>query len=299
MNENRQGVLGVAGTRRKTVVITGGTSGIGRHTAIGLAAAGMTVVVTGRSRERGEEGVRVLRQASGSDDVHLALGDLSSRASLEALASELSRRWPRIDVLVHNAGLLATERAVNEEGLELHFAVNVLAPYRLTRALEDALPRGGRVVLVTGGLPLWGLDASDLFAEREFEGLRTYSRSKRAMEAMSLELARELEPRGVGVFVVFPGSAVTAMSAGITPGALPWFMRPAWPIFTRVMQRDDGGESAARASRSSVWAASAPELEGKTALAFDQRHRPMKLHRSVRAPEGRARVLAAVTGLST
>lgn len=284
----------------RTIVITGGTGGIGRQTAIALARQGHRVVVTGRDPKRGEEGIAAIERASGSEDVHLALGDLSVRSSVDALARELVERFSGIDVLINNAGLLTTERATTPDGVESDFAVNVVAPYALTHAVLPALPRGARVINVTGGLPLGPLDTGNLFAERSFEGLRTYSHAKRAMEAMSLELARELSPRGVAVVVVYPGSASTAMSAGITPGSLPWWMFPLWPVFRLVMQRDDGGKSAARASRSSVWAATSPDVEG--GRAFDAGCKPMKLHASVIDAANRAAVLGAVrraAGIST
>lgn len=278
----------------QTVVITGGTGGIGRQTAISLAQKGMQVVITGRDRQRGDEGLRVVKEASGSSDVHLVLGDVSVQASLQTLAQELAQRFPRVDVLINNAGLLTTTRQTTVDGVEADFAVNVAAPYMLTHALLPVLPRGARVINLTGGLPLGALDPGNLFAERDFEGLRTYSHAKRALEAMSLELARELEPRGVAVVVVFPGAAATAMSAGITPGSIPWWMRLVWPIFSLVMQRDDGGKSAARASRSSVWAATHTDVGALSGRAFDANCKPMKLHASVLDAGNRAQVLAAV-----
>ena len=103
----------------KTIVITGATGGIGLHSAIGLAKTGARVIVTGRNAERGTTAVARIREEAGSETVELAIGDLSSIAGVDALADELSSRLDRIDVLVNNAGLLATERGVSADGFEL------------------------------------------------------------------------------------------------------------------------------------------------------------------------------------
>jgi NAD(P)-dependent dehydrogenase (short-subunit alcohol dehydrogenase family) len=277
----------------KTMVVTGGTGGIGRQTAIALARAGASVVITGRDRARGEAGLRAVREASGSADVHLATGDLASLRETRDLARDLAERFPRIDVLVNNAGALTTSRRVTVDGLETDFAVNVVAPYVLTHALGAALAPGARVINVTGGLGFYGLDPTDLQAERTFLGLATYSRAKRALEAMSLELAEELRPRGVGVLVVFPGEAATSMSGGLTAASVPWWMRPLWPLFGHL-RRDDGGASAAKAARSSAWAATSNDLDGVSGRAFDTNCRPMKLHATVRDRAARLRVVAEV-----
>ena len=282
-----------------TIVITGGTGGIGLQTATTLAREGWRVVVTGRDGARGAAAVAEIRRQSGRQDVHLALGDLASAPSTSALAADLRRRFSRIDVLINNAGVLADDRRYTDDGLELHFAVNVVAPYRLTLALLPALRVTGsaRVVNVTGGMPVGGVDPDDLQAEQGYRGLKTYSHSKRAMEAMSLALAPRLARRGVFLNVVYPGGASTAMTRAMTSSMVPWWMRPLWPLFSRRMA-DDGGHSAAKASRSSVWAATNAELEGVAGRSFGIDCRPSRLHRTVRDPTIQQQVLAAVEAVA-
>lgn len=96
-------------------------------------------MVTGRDEQRGLEAVEEISAESGSDSVYLALGDLSSLAEIEALAADLQDRFPKIDVLINNAGVHAHEREINVDGFERNFAVNVVAPYRLTKLLLPAL----------------------------------------------------------------------------------------------------------------------------------------------------------------
>lgn len=279
----------------KTIVITGGTSGIGMHTAIGLARQGARVVVTGRDAARGAAGVEQIKRESGSPNVALALGDLSSVAQIKRLAAHLRERYPVIHVLINNAGMLARSRELTSDGAELDFAVNVIAPYTLTMELLPALEaaRPSRVVNVTGGLPVGDLDLDNLQAEKGFRGLVTYSHAKRALEAMSLALAEELAPRGVFVNVVFPGPASTNMTQVVKRADLPWWMQMAWPIVRRMLT-NDGGKGAAKASRSSVWAATSTALEGVSGRYFDADSKPARFKRKVTVPANQRQIIQTI-----
>lgn len=278
----------------KTIAITGGTGGIGLHTAIGVAKTGARVIVTGRNQERGASAVAQIREASGSEDVAMVVGDLSTRAGVDALAAAIRGEADQIDVLIHNAGLMAQERTVNEDGYELDFAVNVAAPHRLTHALEDLLVAPARVLVLTGGKPSGPFDPTDLQSERSFVPLVNYTMTKRAEEAMALVLARELEPKGIFVTVVYPGRASTAMTQAMTPSSLPWFMRPAWPLFRFLIPADDGGKSAAKAAQSSIFAATSPTLEGRGGVYIDTNGQEASLHAQVHDPANQQRVMDAL-----
>lgn len=280
----------------KTIVITGATGGIGIHTAIGLARTGARVVVTGRHPERGAAAVERIRSESGSETVELVTGDLSTIASTKALAAAISGRVDQIDVLINNAGLLANARTENADGFEADFGVNVVAPYHLTRALLPLLEKadGARVINVTGGTAEGALDISDLQARNGFVALPSYSNTKRALEALSMLEAKAFQPKGVHLHVVYPGRASTAMTRAMTAKSLPWFMRPAFPLFKMMMQGEDGGKSAEKASRSSVYAATTMDLSGKYGLYVDTNSRIKPLHRTVMDPRNQAAVLEAV-----
>jgi NAD(P)-dependent dehydrogenase (short-subunit alcohol dehydrogenase family) len=280
---------------KKSIVITGATSGIGHQTALALARLGARVVITGRDEARGQESIRFIQRESGNDDVHLVLGDLSHRAGLLALAEELKTRFPRIDVLINNAGAYASTRTTNADGVELGFAMNVVAPWALTHALLPCLEaaRPARVVNVTGGDIGNALDPDDLQAEKGFRGLYSYSHAKRALDALSLSMARELAPRGVFLNVVYPGQALTTMTRSVAPSSLPWWMRWVWSRLI-VRRADDAGKSARKASRSSVHAATAAELEGVSGAYLDTNSRPARVHATVKDLGNQARVIAAV-----
>jgi NAD(P)-dependent dehydrogenase (short-subunit alcohol dehydrogenase family) len=253
--------------KNKAILITGGTGGIGKQTAIGLAKVGAHVIVTGRDKVRGESAVKEIKQASGNKHIDLLLADLSVQAEVRKLADEVKTNYSKLDVLINNAGLLESKRRTTKDGLEAHFAVNVVAPYLLTLELLPLLKSGSpsRVINLTGGISTGNIDLQNLQAEKSFLGLVTYSHSKRVMEAMSLEMAKRLNGSGVSIIVAYPGSAGTAMTGAMTPDTVPFALRLVWPIFKYIM-RDDGGKSAAKASRSSVYAASTPELAGESGL---------------------------------
>ena len=238
-----------------------------------------------------------IKAQSGGADVHLALGDLSRLADVARLAAELVERFPRIDVLINNAGMMANERRLSEDGFELDFAVNVVAPLELTERLLPALEaaRPARVINVSGGASGKTLDVDDLDARRGFVGVPTYANTKRAMEAAALARAPALAERGVFLNIVYPGNASTAMTRAMRPSSMPWWARPGWPLFRLLRLREDGGRSAARASRSSVWAATAPELEGRHSLYYDTDCRPAELPADVRDPRKQERVLAYIS----
>ena len=121
----------------RTVVVTGGTGGIGKATATGLAAMGARVAITGRDRDRAQlaaEGIR----APGGPAVEMFVGDMSSQAEVRRIAAEMLAALPRIDVLVNNVGGFWNSRHVTADGLERTFALNHLAPFLLTHLLSTA-----------------------------------------------------------------------------------------------------------------------------------------------------------------
>lgn len=277
------------------VVITGGTGGIGQQGAIGIARSGARVLVTGRNRERGAEAVRAIVEASGSDQVELVVGDVSSIAGVDALAAAIAERTDRIDVLVNNAGYLGSTPGSSDDGIELHFAVNVLAPWRLTRALVPQLEAAvrARVVNVTGGDKPAAIDPDNLQAEQGFRGLNTYTHSKSVLEAMSVDLARELEPRGIGVNVVFPGRASTNMTRSMGASALPGLLKLMLPFF-RLLFAEDGGKSAAKAARSTIWAATTSDIDGVGGRYYDTNCVEQKMHPTAYQPAVHARIRAVI-----
>ena len=212
----------------KTVLVTGGTGGIGRATALGLAAMGAHLAITGR--DRADDAAREIRAGGGRVDVFVA--DLSAQSEVRRLADEVLTSLPRIDVLVNNVGGYWNTRHVTADGLEHTFALNHLAPFLLTNLLLDRLKETApaRVVTVSSNAQAMGrIDFDDLQGEESYSGSRAYDQSKLANVLFSYELARRLRGTSVTANALHPGVVSTSFGAE-DPGHvqrmfLP-FMRP-------------------------------------------------------------------------
>jgi retinol dehydrogenase-14 len=244
----------------KTVLITGATSGIGRATAMGLAAMGARVAITGRDRERAEEAAGEIRTASGSH-VDVFVADLSSQTEVRRLAGEVLEASPRIDVLVNNVGGYWNTRHVTADGLEHTLALNHLAPFLLTNLLLDRLKQNGpdRVVTVSSNAHTQGqIDFDDLQGERSYSGARAYSQSKLANVLFTYELAKRLRATPVTANAVHPGVVRTSFGAE-DPGGVQRLFTP----FMRPFMK-----SPAQGAATLIHVASAPDLEKVTGLYF-------------------------------
>jgi retinol dehydrogenase-12 len=196
----------------KICVVTGATSGIGLVTAQSLARQGATLIVVGRNSERGAATVSRIRQETGNAAVELMIADLSAQAEVRGLASDIQRRFPRLDVLVNNAGALFARKELSHDGLEMTFALNHLAYFLLTNLLLDPLKASplGRIVNVSSEAHRGAqLDFADLQGEHNYRGYRAYARSKLANILFTYELARRLEGTGVVTNALHPGFVAT------------------------------------------------------------------------------------------
>jgi NAD(P)-dependent dehydrogenase (short-subunit alcohol dehydrogenase family) len=196
----------------KVALITGGTSGIGRAATTALAAMGAEVIVTGRSKERGETAVREIRASSGNERASLMLAHLSVQAEVRGLAQEFRERYDRLDVLVNNAGLVQSKRTVTPDGLELTLAVNHLAPFLLTNLLLDLLKESApsRVITVSSEARRGAeINFDDLQSERRYRPFQVYGMSKLANILFTYELAERLEGTGVVANCLHPGAVNT------------------------------------------------------------------------------------------
>ncbi|WP_049980209.1 SDR family NAD(P)-dependent oxidoreductase [Halolamina rubra] len=177
------------------VVLTGGTSGIGRIAARELAARGWTVAAVGRDQSAGES----LAAESSTGTIRFHRADLATQARVRSLADELRDGYDGIDALVHNAGLSGGDRIETADGIERTVAVNYLAPYLLTHELLEDLRASSPARIVTTGSELHRratLDVDDLQFETDYDALAAYSRSKLALVAFTIELAARLPADG-------------------------------------------------------------------------------------------------------
>ena len=158
----------------RTVLVTGATGGIGKATALGLAAIGAQLAISGRDAGCTEAAAHEIRTA-GSGPVHAFVADLSDQTQIRRLADDILQRLPRIDVLVNNVGGFWNTRQITADGLERTFALNHLAPFLLTNLLLDRLQQSAaaRVVTVSSNAQGMGrIDFDDLQGQRSYSGAR-------------------------------------------------------------------------------------------------------------------------------
>jgi NAD(P)-dependent dehydrogenase (short-subunit alcohol dehydrogenase family) len=199
---------------QRIAVVTGASSGIGLHTAIGLARTGMRVVMTGRDRDRTEAARRLVCERSGSDRIDIALADFSRLDDVRRLADEILAGHGRLDVLVNNAGLFSPGYRLSADGIELTFAVNHLAPFLLTNLLLDRLKasRPARIVTVASEAHRrHRIDIGDLTRPRDWTMSRGYGRSKLCNILFTRELAARLDPGEVIATCLHPGMVATGI----------------------------------------------------------------------------------------
>ena len=246
----------------RTCLITGATSGIGRAAALALARLGASLVLVGRSRERGEHVVAEVERASGRQDAALLLvADLSSQAEVRRLAAEFLATGRPLHVLLNNAGIVNLRRETTVDGREATFAVNHLAYFLLTELLLPRLKESApaRIVSVASDAHAQAggrLDFEDLDSRR-YSSMRVYGKSKLANILFTRELARRLEGTGVTANCLHPGFVGSgfARNNGAVASLVMSLLRP----FARSPEK--GAETA-------VYLASSPEVAGVSGRYF-------------------------------
>ena len=201
----------------RVFVVTGANSGIGKATALGLARLGGTVVMACRDATRGEAARQDIIRESSNPHVALMIVDLAREASTRALADEFQRAYPRLDVLINNAGVYTSHREMTTDGLERQFEVNYLSGFLLTHLLLDLLKKSApsRIVNVSSSAHMGGtIRFEELQGERRYGGFRAYNQSKLAQVLFTRELARRIEGTGVTVNACHPGVIRTNLAMG-------------------------------------------------------------------------------------
>jgi NAD(P)-dependent dehydrogenase (short-subunit alcohol dehydrogenase family) len=248
----------------RTVVITGGNSGIGKATAEALAGLGARVVITARNADRGAAAVADIRRASGNDAVECVSLDLASLASVRSCAADLLDRLDEIHVLDLNAGGVLSRRTETEDGFETQFQANHLGHFLLCELLLDRLRQSApaRVVVVSS----WGhtqtrggLDFNDLqWMARPYRGSFVYSATKLMNLYFAFELARRLAASDVTVNALHPGFVASGFAMSGDTNLLRLGIMVSRP-FARSPQKG---------ARTAIWLAASDDVKGVTGKYF-------------------------------
>ncbi len=276
----------------RVCIVTGASAGIGQATALGLARMGATVVLVCRNRERAEVARSLIRATTGNDAVDFVLADLSSQAEIHRLARDLLARYPQIQVLVNNAGVINRKRETTVDGIETVFAVNHLAYFLLTHLLLERLTISGsaRIVNVASDAHRWGnLDFDDLQNARKYRPFPVYGQSKLCNILFTRELARWVAGTGVTVNCLHPGGVATGLGWNngwwavlIAKSLRPFFRTP-----------EQGADTA-------IYLATSPEVEAVNGKYFYNRReiQPSPAAQDDAAAKQLWRISAELTGVA-
>jgi NAD(P)-dependent dehydrogenase (short-subunit alcohol dehydrogenase family) len=262
-------------------LITGATDGIGRATAIELAARGFAVVIAARDADRADAVKDEIMAETGNRDIDTIVADLRSLAQVRQLAETFHRRYPRLDVLINNAGILAGERELTEDGFEATLQVNYLSAFYLTQLLLNALKTAGqgRIVNLSSSVHSVGKFApGDLEKGKRFAPFSAYANSKLLMLLFSIELAIRLKNTPVTANAVHPGIVKTPMMLN----ARGFFRAAAWLARPVAISPEQGAAT-------SVYLASSPDVAEVSGQYFT-RSTQAKFKTAFNTPEHRERL---------
>jgi NAD(P)-dependent dehydrogenase (short-subunit alcohol dehydrogenase family) len=245
----------------KVAVVTGASGGLGLETARALAAAGATVVLASRDAAKTAASVETIRKQVPDARLESRWLDLASLASVRAAARQLLAAHPRIDILINNAGVMATPLLRTAEGFELQLGTNHLGHFLFTCELVPALLAAApaRIVNLSSGGHLISdvLWDDPLFRRRPYDKWVAYGQSKTANVLFTIELERRLGTRGVHAFAVHPGMILTDLGRHLTADDL--------AALEKMGESAPGGalppfKSIPQGAATTLWAATAPDL---------------------------------------
>ena len=245
----------------KVALVTGGSQGMGKEVARGLALRGARVIITSRNAARLNEAARELSSEPNVEPVTPLVADISSMSAVRRLVAEVSGRLSILDILVNNAGNHFQRRTETAEGIEETWAVNFLGPYLLTELLLEPLAAAerSRIVNVASDAMSKTLTFADLQPNVRFRPWRAYGEAKLALVMHTYQLAERLKSAGVTVNALHPGLTATSVADAATPEWLPkWVMTIVKPF---LLTPEQGAKTALRVAAS-------PELAGVTGRYF-------------------------------
>jgi NAD(P)-dependent dehydrogenase (short-subunit alcohol dehydrogenase family) len=268
----------------RTVLVTGGTGGIGYQTARLLAQWGAQVLITGREADAGEHAAAAIRRESGQELVRFLQADHATVGGNQQLADQVRAAVPGLDVLVNNVGGLYQTRWETADGYEATLAMNFLGPFALTSELLPLLQANAParcVNVVSAGFKMWKPDPfQDLQSTQRYVSGEVYGHTKLLNVLFSLALAKRLPAEQVTVNLVHPGMSWTPMTQSMTSQTIP-ALRLVWPLVRLVQRR----RSPEKAGQRVAFLASSPQVSGYTGQYFEGKPTPKRLSARELDPE--------------
>ncbi len=248
----------------RVCLITGATSGIGKATALELAKMGATVVLHGKDEKKGERALGEILKSSGNENVEFLIANLSSQSQVRKLASEIQKKYERLDVLINNAGVFYSYHEYSPDGVEMQFAVNHLSHFLLTNLLLQMLDESApaRIINVSSNAHFREtIHFDDINLAKHYNGWQAYCQSKLANVLFTYELADRIDPRQVTVNALHPGTVRT----NIVGKYASFIYRLGWNLQKPTML------SVKEGAKTPIYLATSEEVAGITGLYFVRR----------------------------
>jgi len=241
-------------------LITGATDGIGKQTALALAKKGYKIVIVGRNKDKTEAVKKEIEEFATDSTVDYLLADFTSLKQIHQLVETFKSRYTKLDVLINNIGIFATERKLTEDGFEMCYQVNYLSQFFLSNLLLDYIKKStnGRIINLSSMVYSKGkFDINNLQSEKKFAVLDTYADTKLFTVMFTMQLAEEVKGTKVTVNNVDPGIVRTQMVAN-APGMLKIFNYITRPFSV----------SPAKGAATSIYLASSEEVNNVSGKYF-------------------------------
>jgi NAD(P)-dependent dehydrogenase (short-subunit alcohol dehydrogenase family) len=253
----------------KTILVTGATDGIGLETVRMLAAMGHHILLHGRSPDRLKEVAKEISDLPDGGHVKSYGYDLSRLANVEAFATAVAGQHPRLDVLINNAGVFKVPSPMTEDGLDVRFAVNTIAPYLLTRRLLPLIDPTGRVINLPSAAQS-PVDLDALAGKVRLSDMAAYSQSKLAMTMWSRRMALALREDGPAIIAVNPGSMLGSKMVKEAFGVVGGDLRIGAEILCRAALSDEFAPASGQYYDNDSGAFASPHPDALTPHKSDQ-----------------------------
>jgi len=249
----------------KVALVTGGSSGLGQETGRVLASRGAEVILTARDVAKGETVAAAIRDTTGNAAVSVEALELGSLAEIRAFATRMAARHPHLDIVINNAGVMACPFAKTADGFELQFGSNHLGHFLMTCLLVPTLRAPARVVSVSSrGHHIAPVAFDDVqFERRPYEKWAAYGQSKTANVLFAIGLDKRLGARGIHAFALHPGAIMTELGRHLQAEDFE---------FLRTRNRGMQFKTVEAGAATSVFAATAPELDGRGGVYLEDCH---------------------------